>query len=86
MRNPSANSSNTSLANASKHDIMFSANTQTMCSTKGFCKVKVKSYKAFSSHPMMGLTRRDDGSDRRWCNPVVGMTVAVAVAIEEASK
>ena len=32
------------------------------------------------------LLQRDDGSHRRGNNPMVGMTVAVTVAIEEASK
>ena len=65
IRDFSANSLVTSFTETSKRVIMFSGNTQTMCSAKGFCKVKAKFYKAFLHYPMMGLTRRDDGLDRR---------------------
>ena len=67
IRNFSANSPDTSFTETSKRVIMFSGNTQTMCSAQGFCKVKARFYKTFSHHhvSMMGLTRRDDGSHRR---------------------
>ena len=81
---------------SSKHDIMHSAKLKTMCSAKGFCDANnlKKAYGArlfdhvmIFSMPfpfaccteMMGLIGAGN-------NPMVGMTVAVAVAIEEASK
>ena len=67
IRNFFANTLDTSFTETSKRVIMFSGNTQMMCSTQGFCKAKARFYKAFSHHhvPMMGLTHRDDGLDRR---------------------
>ena len=67
-RNLFANFSTTSFTATSKRDIMFSGKLNMMCSEKGFCKIKARFYKALSHNhvPMMGLTRRDDGLDRRW--------------------
>ena len=88
FRNFSANSSTTSFTATSKRDIMHSAKLKTMCSAQGFYSSKGLFYKFFiismrlKAHcrtEMMGLIGAGN-------NPMVGMTVAVAVAIEEASK
>ena len=58
-----------------------------MCSAKGFCSSKGLFYKAFShfNASQSSLTHRNDGLIGAGNNPMVGMTVAVAVAIQEAA-
>ena len=52
-----------------------------MYSAKEFCKIKASFYKDLSHSHVEMIGRNGAGN-----NPMVGMTVAVAVAIEEASK